>query len=515
MFDFPNVSRTVTEGYKVWLALGGVALAILWPLLQARTKRALPILVALSLLSVANYARWGEATLVEKVDTYDLIHYYLNAKYFDELGYYDLYPACILADHENDGPYFEEGNKYMAQSPAGHSFEPIAHALVRGAIVRDSKFSPERWDAFQHDFLHLQREVYGLNSKLWRQMIQDHGFNGTLPWVLFAKPLTAIVPVERVKWLGHLDTLLLIIGFSAVGWAYGATTAWWAVFFMMVSYSLRWPTVSWVFLRYDWLFGLLVAMAALKKGNHVVAGVFAGYSAVLRLFPVLWMWGPFFRGLGGLRRRFVNKQLLAMAAAFFVTVGAVQLAGFARFGVDEGMVHLENMADHNKAEQLSSRRIGLALALPYRGELLPKYIEPERKQKVAEQKPLRYAIAAFFMLAMGWGLRNARDDEAFGFGFLPFFLLTTASYYYYIGRVTLAVLHASDLSKWRNRFGLSWLFLLEFFSNWAETNHPGHRVYLVGMLAWGLTIYTIVMCGWMLWESHVADRDAADSPATA
>jgi hypothetical protein len=504
MDDFWNVSRTVTEGYKVWLAFGGVALALAWPRLKAQL--AMQLLVALSLLSVANYARWGEESLLKKVDTYDLIHYYLNAKYFDELGYYDLYPACILADHDNKGPYFEEGKQYMAQSDAGHSFEPIAHAVVRGRIVRDTRFTPDRWRDFQHDFLHLQREVYGMNSKLWRQMIQDHGFNGTLPWLLVAQPMATLVPVERVKWLGQLDTLLLVSAFGAIAWAYGASTAWWAVFFLTVCYSLRWPTVSWVFLRYDWIFALLVAMAALKKGHHVLAGVLAGYSTVLRLFPIVWMWGPLFRGLGDLRGRVVNKQLVAMAAAFLLTIVGFQLASFARFGTEQAQVHLENMVDHNKAEQLSSRRIGLALALPYRGELLPKYIEPERKQKVADQKPLRYGIAGFFILVMGWGLRNARDDEAFGFGFLPFFLLTTASYYYYIGRVTLAVIHASDLSKWRNRIGLSWLFLLEFFSNWAETNHPGHRVYLVGMLAWGLAVYTTVMCVWMLWEAQQSDR---------
>ena len=236
----------------------------------------------------------GGESLLEKVDTYDLIHYYLNAKYFDELGYYDLYPACMLADHENGGPHFDEGKRYMAQNPSGHAYEPITQGIVRGKVVRDTRFTPERWQAFEHDLLHLQREIPGMNSKLWRQMIQDHGFNGTLPWVFIAKPFADIIPVERIKWLGHLDTLFLLSALLAIGWAYGSAAGWWTLFFLTVCYSLRWPTVSWVFLRYDWLAALLVGMVALRKGNHTVAGVLAGYAAAMRMFPVLWMWGPFF-----------------------------------------------------------------------------------------------------------------------------------------------------------------------------------------------------------------------------
>jgi hypothetical protein len=51
------------------------------------------------------------------------------------------------------------------------------------------------------------------------------------------------------------------------------------------------------------------------------------------------------------------------------------------------------------------------------------------------------------------------------------------------------------------------LFGLELFSNWAETVYSGHRVFLVGMLAWGLSLYTVTMCIWMLWESYQPDAE--------
>jgi hypothetical protein len=120
------------------------------------------------------------------------------------------------------------------------------------------------------------------------------------------------------------------------------------------------------------------------------------------------------------------------------------------------------------------------------------------------------------MLVLGWGLRRARDDEAFAFGFLPFFLLTTASYYYYIARITLIVLHASDLRQPKHAFGLGWLLGLEVFCNWAETAHPEHRVFLVGYLSWGLAAYAVVMALWYVWDGWRASaRETAVSASAA
>ena len=45
------------------------------------------------------------------------------------------------------------------------------------------------------------------------------------------------------------------------------------------------------------------------------------------------------------------------------------------------------------------------------------------------------------------------------------------------------------------------------FSNYAETNLPGHRVYLVGHLSWGLAAYSVLMAGWLVYENYRSDRD--------
>lgn len=500
METLTGAGRTASEVRKVWLAGGGVALAAAWRFLPPRVARGL--LVVFTIVSALSYGRWDPELLTEKLDPYDLLHYYVNAKYFDELGYLDLYPAVMLADHEQNGPYFDEGSKYMAQDESGHSFKPIEHAIARGREVKATKFTPERWQEFTHDALYVQRNVKGLNDELWRQLIQDHGFNGTTVWTMVARPFAEIVPVEHIKWLALIDVALLAAGVGALAWAYGADVAMWAAFFLFITYSARWPTISWAFLRYDWVAALMVAMACLKKGRPLLAGILTGYAATLRLFPALWLYGPGAKGFAGLAGKKVHKQLLVLLAGFALSAGVLQGLAAVDLGVDTVKTHFENMEDHNSSEQLSSRRIGLALALPFKGDLEPKYITREMKATIEDQKPLRFAVAGVILLLLGWGLRTARDDEAFAFGFLPFFLLTTASYYYYVARVTLVILHASDLKKPRHLFGLVWLLGLEGFTNWSETHHVDHRVYLIGMLAWGLTIYGGVMALWYLWDSR-------------
>ncbi len=146
----------------------------------------------------ANYLRWGPQLLFGNTDNYDLFHYYLNSKYFDELGYFDLYPAGILVDHENQGPLFPRATSTWPRTSRATSGSPISHALERGEIVKE-KFTPERWAEFTHDALALQREKGQFDGGLWKQMIQDHGFNGTPAWVALAKPLASVVPIEYRK----------------------------------------------------------------------------------------------------------------------------------------------------------------------------------------------------------------------------------------------------------------------------------------------------------------------------
>jgi hypothetical protein len=515
-----EISREVTEFYKIWIAGGGMILALIWSFIPRRV--AMNALVLLTLISAANYSRLGPTVPFVRVDTYDVVHYYINAKYFDELGYYDLYPTILLVDAENEGPFFDNGPQYLAQDENGHAMQSIRHGIDRGKVVKAERFTDESWKSFTHDVLYLLRTrgcmekrngecQAELNDGLWRQLIQDHGFNGTTAWTVVAEPVAKAVPVEWIKVLGYIDIVLLSVAVGFVVWAYGGTAAWFTVLWLLVGYSTRWPYLSWVFLRYDWLAFMLIGMSLAKKGKPLAAGFFAGWASTLRMFPALWMWGPLGKGVAGLFRRHVSKPLLTMAAGFILAVALLQGAAIARYGTEPVKVHFENMLDHNDPMQLSSRRIGLALAISQQeGGRLHKYITTRQKKVVEQQKPLRYGLAILVMLALAAGVRRARDDEAYAFGFLPFFLLTTASYYYYVARITMATVHAADLSLWRNRVGLAMLFGLEAYSNYIQVYDSKFRMVLIGNLAIGIAVYSVVMVIWLNWEALRAPTETTD-----
>jgi hypothetical protein len=355
------------------------------------------------------------------------------------------------------------------------------------------KFTPERWEQFTHDALVLQREKGQFDGGLWKQMIQDHGFNGTPAWVAEAKPLASIVPIEYKKLLCFLDVGLLAVGVLAIGWAYGVDAALWTCFFLCITYSTRWPTISWAYLRYDYVSSLLVALALIKQGRHFLAGIFAGHAAALRFFPAMYMFGPAAKGLFELLGGRLDRKLVALGLAFLLGAGGSTALGAWAVGPSNVREHFENMMDHNSADQLSSRRIGFAVALPFRGDLEPKNITKAIKAQIDAQKPLRFGISMLVLAGFAWGLRNKRDDETFAYGWIPFFLLTTASYYYYVVRVVLIAHHAGEIDRLRNRVGLVILLALEAMTNFMEVRYVGHRVFLVGCLAWGSVLYAVTM----------------------
>ena len=190
-----------------------------------------------------------------------------------------------------------------------------------------------------------------------------------------------------------------------------------------------------------------------------------------------------------------------MAFGFFITIFVLVSVSVMRDGVSAHKDSLENLTAHVQPHNLSSRRQGLAVTLTYRGEGDElKLISREKKEMVASiEKTLRVAsilIIAVFALF----LTRAKDWEAIGLGMIPYFMLTTSSYYYYILRMTGYLIHAADLSKARNVFGMVLLLSIEVFSNASEYINPGNRYFLISWMGILLSIYSISMMAFFGYE---------------
>src|ERR1041385_1245259 len=106
--------------------------------------RAKALLGAAALSSFGVYHNLGKFRGGGFVHVSDMFNYYLNAKYFNEVGYSDLYDAVIVADTEQGNqlaklPFYTDLRTYQNTQRA--------KALQNAGRIR-SQFSSERWSAF-------------------------------------------------------------------------------------------------------------------------------------------------------------------------------------------------------------------------------------------------------------------------------------------------------------------------------------------------------------------------------
>lgn len=548
------VKREFTELIKIGLAAGAVLAAVIGCFLLKRLKKKAEankesldyvkrttvfrlgnlsfnlyqsfaaLLIVFAMFSTVNYERYNLATPFVRADGYDLLHYYINAKYFDELGYFRLLPALIVADNEAEEWCPGKIPIYLAQDEHDYAKRSRMHALAREEEVK-SYFTKERWKQFVHDSMYLLRgRPLHMTCKLWRMLLQDHGFNGTPVWTLIARPIASIIPVKFIKIATWLDVIWLVVALGAVFWAFGGQAFAFSLLFITVSYSFRWPQIPWAFLRYDWISSMVIGICMVKKEKFAWGGAFIGYATLMRYFPGLWLFGIAAKGVHAIFTRRdiplsriwqrVPTRYYKMAFGFFLTVIVLVGASIARDGVSSHKQSLENMIAHVQPHNLSSRRQGLAITLTYRGETELKLISKEKKRQVAQIEKTVRVVSILILIVFGIFLSRGKDWEVMGLGFIPYFMLTTSSYYYYIIRLTGVVIHSADLSKNRNVVGLTLLFFIEEVTNCIQIVFPKNRYLLISSMGILLILYSLLMMGWFGSDWWRARREAKAALAT-
>lgn len=477
----------------------GMVLAAVYTLLPRSWARAL--LFVLFLGGVFATVR-GNAERIDHLDYYDAACYYLGGKYSAELGPFDLYPAVIHADAKGRR-WAHRGEQYWAQDRDGFEKKSHRHADRRGLKVKRTKFSKERWRDFRKDVSYLQKQ---LGRGGFRNFVGDKGFNATPAWIAYMGPILNALPVDTIELLAKADLVLLGGAFALVYAAFGIDAFLFGLFYFSTSISIRWLVPGSVIMRYDWLALLLLAMSLLQLGKAKSAGALAAIGGLLRLFPLVWIFGPLSQWLLGFFKKaevsaprpLLNRLLIV----FFLVTFAVEALAVARVGVQIAQDHALKMGHHTSAEMISSKRPGFAMALSYRGELERKQLSGKHRERMAEEVPLKWGLSALILAGLAWGLRRRTPAEAFAFGYVPFFLLSTGTYYYHIARITLVVMHGSDMTRLRNRIGLALLFLLEVTSHVIYVALSGHQVFWTAFLSIGLSVYCLLMVVWMAVEAR-------------
>ncbi len=105
MDDLLSAHQFELETLRIRLVLALAALALVVAMYRAGRARAvsLSILVGLAFASYASYYNFFRVQPGVRWKATDVYHYYMGSKYFDEVGYFDLYHCARQAT--SAGPY--------------------------------------------------------------------------------------------------------------------------------------------------------------------------------------------------------------------------------------------------------------------------------------------------------------------------------------------------------------------------------------------------------------------------
>lgn len=299
----------------------------------------------------------GERTWVH---LHDVAHYYLGAKYFDELGYENLYTAMLRAEVETSpGPL----GPREVRDLSNNELVPMRELLLRSDEVKAS-FTPERWEDWKRDVAVFRDQL----GPQFASLYIDHGFNPTPLWPVMGGSLARLVPAGSrtgVWLLALLDPLLLLAAFAAVVWAFGWEAALLGVVEFCLVYGASFGWTGGAFLRYVWFTCVVACLCCLRKERFATAGVLLAVAATLRVFPAFFAVPLALQGAWSLvkERRLPRPQAhffagLAAAGVLLFALSGAQGRGFEAWGEFR-----QNMGKH--MDTVSPNIVGLTNALAY------------------------------------------------------------------------------------------------------------------------------------------------------
>jgi hypothetical protein len=286
---------------------------------------------ALALLGVAAALGWwnfGAFNFPVFGHASDSFHYYVGSKYFAELGYERLYRCTAVADLEA-GLGEQVAQRYLRDLSSN---EVISAAAALEAPERCKEhFTPERWQAFQHDVAWFRGEV---NERRWDEMQVDHGYNATPLWTALGGTLANVLPASGPNLLALrlLDPFLLAVLWVAVAATFGWQAACVALLYWGTNHPAQHGWTGGSFLRQGWLFAIGTAICALRRGRPASAGALLALAAGLRVFPIFVLAALALKALAAMlqaRRVFLasdQRRLLAGALAAGALLFALSLA---------------------------------------------------------------------------------------------------------------------------------------------------------------------------------------------
>jgi hypothetical protein len=484
------VSADTVTIYRVLLSLIGIGLSFGYYLYYLR-DRATPkriytaVLILCAVFGLYLYLELGpqfqlqRTTVKRMTNPHDFYHYYIGSKYFRELGYFDLYECSAVADQQQRKALRPD---WKIRDLRTYRYRTISSLADRPRYCQEL-FSAKRWRSFGRDI-----EVLSgwLSPRGWNTALKDKGYNATPVWTMVAARFSNLVPLESaagVFWLLSFDWVFSLAIFVGVGLAYGWRPALLvAVFFGLNSLSAT-GFVKGSLSRLDWLACLVLAVCLIKRGRYLPAGLLAGVSTSLRIFPGLFLVGLAFKAIWTVyRTRTVPRNYLQFFGAVAVSIGlllgatALTSKGRARWQ-DFGT----KITSHDR--QIAGYRVGFKYAM-----LDVESTGRGKAREVFESAPKRavwWTVQLLMLATVFVAAQRLRDHDTIALSFVCVYFLTAPTFYYYQMLVVPFLLFLPERSREGTGLGMA------VFFGWNTLGYMMMQIWPLGFrlshwLSWSL-----------------------------
>jgi hypothetical protein len=364
------------------------------------------------------------------IRTWNIYHYYLGSKYFDELSYTGLYPMTIVADREMKNRLAQVR---AIRDMTDYDVKPVDEIVPE---THDPAFTEERWEEFKRDVEVFLPKAPG---RQWPNILVDRGYNPTPFWNTVGSVVSHALDVAKRDELllaTSIDLALYAIMVIGAWWAFGGEAAMLAFLcFALLPFNV--PRLIGGYIQYDWTAAVFLGACFLHRRMPIASALSFAYAVMARVFPLLLVAGlvaPAVRQLVTRRRldRFYWKFGIAFALACVVGLGVGSMSAKGPRGWLEWQ---EKIGTHNYEMIFGEGRVGLQHIFTHEfGDEEQFERGTGARKRTYERQAAAYYVAAVAFLALYLGAiwRRAKLNGVLVSMMLVYILFVPSHYYWSI-----------------------------------------------------------------------------------
>lgn len=414
-----------------------------------RTERAVfAVSLALLFLTVIYQNHWEPTKRMysdTKIRTWNMFHYYIGSKYFDELHYHDLYLQTILADREDTNRL---KSVKRVRDLTDYRTKSLTYVLPN---ERNERWTDKRWVEFKKD---LRVFLPKASKRTWGRILRDRGYNPTPFWNTIGSTISHGIDIRqegKLLFATSIDFILYAIMIGFLIWAFGIEAAMLSFLaFILLPFSVGRVVAGYI--QYDWLTGIVAGICLIKKRRPIGAAIALGFSSMARVFPLILAAGlgaPALRKLISTRK--IDKFYIKFAAAFLIVIAiGIVIGSVSSWGFSGWLKWKENISLHNYEMTFGEGRIGLKHIFIHKlGEKRHWENPDERKQVLPTQIHYYYVAAALFLILFFPTIWFKDDVNAVITAMIMMYILLVPSHYYWSIMMLLPLWVTSKDEPWK------------------------------------------------------------------